>query len=212
MQGKCIEIGKHDDEKDVWRLEIRKHLWAIASSEARFTYKETLDRWAAYLGPKLAGIPILGIFWADLWGIFLGGIHFVGGGFIWNSTLASISEGRGRHCALPLDVRLWWMYVVTCDEEVSGKNKVVLKWTGKPKIVWIISLIRNQALQQRVLKCVWERGSLCTGADKNRETWQIRKSGSNWRKKRRRRWRSQSRRGWGGSRELNTKTGCWEQP
>ena len=148
MQGKCIEIEKEDNEEDFWET-------------ACFTHKETLERWgAAYLGAKLPGIPISGH--------ILGGFvscaayfYFGDGGSVWNSTLASITEGRNGHSAPPLNVKETpsSCSIVKChDDDKDGRycdfvleryskcksrwlvNMVVLKWEDKLKCVWIITL------------------------------------------------------------------------
>ena len=124
-----------------------------------FTHKETLERWgAAYLGAKLPGIPISGH--------ILGGFvscaayfYFGDGGSVWNSTLASITEGRNGHSAPPLNVKETpsSCSIVKChDDDKDGRycdfvqeryskcksrwlvNMVVLKWEDKLKCLWII--------------------------------------------------------------------------
>ena len=131
-----------DDDKDMFTEIHRKHhLWAIGSSVSPFTHKETWDRWAAYLRPKLPpGIHVSGhifIFWADLWPL----AYFHSGGIIWNLTLAPITERLVRHGAL----FLWktsWCLILECDyhEEQKLKSgcKLHVKWKWQSLIIKVI--------------------------------------------------------------------------
>ena len=151
MQGKCIEIGKHevDEEEDISEtLVSNRFIWG-----SLYTQRDTGEVGGIF-GAKIARHPN---FWAYFGRICEAAyFHFVDGGFIWNLTPAPITEGRKRHTALPLNDKGSAIFLLSNVMMMIKVIKAEICLNYYPKFeMWIITLNTQSRGKSRGIEMCW---------------------------------------------------------